>query len=409
MSYDFKIAAYNKIEQGLLQEFLATKEVVINSGSIERNNLIISSEKEISTDKMIMDIMPIINVEDIDEIFASVVLAPKWIYNITIPESSSKKCIKKGMDLAKFIAEACIGAAYDTREDKLIFPKGKPKRYEFKAVEERTNVINMEWFMPLIKVDINMMKVFFESLKRICPEAMPEKYGDYEPLRNRFENGQEHRFIEYILERKEEGQDIYFKGKKPCFSGSIYFPYEASNQIKPDKAGCISSIKLSFDCGACEYDARWIEVFTTLFEKLSVKLNAVYAMAYVEENVIVKKNGNLYYDSKCKDYLIPNYNWWIGIPKPPMWLSWFGKPYIKELEKYLKEYTYSKYEEGLFLVASPKPVIKEELEGLFPKLPQQLLAHRELIKKVISHNSDGSEVVFWDYQDYIAECIPEMI
>lgn len=179
--------------------------------------------------------------------------------------------------------------------------------------------------------------------------------------------------------------------------------------MKPDKAGCISSIKLSFDYGACEYDARWIEVFTTLFEKLSVKLNAVYAMAYVEQNVIVKKNGNLYYDSKSKDYLIPSYNWWIGIPKSPMWLSWFGKPYIKELEKYLKDYTYSKYEEGLYLVASPKPVIKEELETLFPKLPQQLLAHRELIKKVISHNSDGSEVVFWDHQDFVAECIPEII
>lgn len=409
MSYDLKIAAYNKIEQGQLQEFLATKELVINSGSIERNNLIISSEKKSSMDKMIMDIIPVINVEDIDEIFASVVLSPKWIYNIIIPESSSKSCIKKGMDLSKFIAEVCSGAAYDTREDKIIYPKGKPKRYEVSGIDERINVINMKWFIPLSKVDANIIKIFLENLKRICPEVMPEKYGDYEPLKNRLEKGEGHRFIDYLMGKKEEGQSIYFKGKKPCFSGSFDFPYEGFNKIKPDKAGCISSIKLSFDYGACEYDARWIEVFITLFEKLSVKLNAVYAMAYVEENVIVKKNGNLYYDSKCKDYLIPSYNWWIGIPKPPMWLSWFGKPYIKQLEKYLKNYTYSKYEEGLYLVASPKPVIKEELEALFPKLPQQLLAHREIIKKVISHNSDGSEVVFWDHQDFVAECVPEII
>lgn len=223
MSYDLKIAAYNKIEQEQLQEFLATKGLVINSGSIERNNLIISSEKKSSMDKMIMDVIPIINVEDIDEILASVVLAPKWIYNITIPENSSKSCIKKGMDLSKFIAEACSGAAYDTREDKIIFPKGKPKRYEVSGIAKRINVINMKWFIPLSMVDANTIKVFLESLNSICPESMPEKYGDYEPLKNRLEKGEEHRFIDYLMEKRKKVKISILKERNRAFQVLFIF------------------------------------------------------------------------------------------------------------------------------------------------------------------------------------------
>lgn len=399
MSYDFHIAASDRLDSKRLQDFLQQQGLLADDGSFERNNFLIY--KPIKGEKQaicVCDVSQVIDPLDLDEVFATVVLAPKWFYRLCVPEATAKGDTAKVMNVAKCIAESCRGAVYDPQEEKVLFPKGQPKRYLAPSTDERINVIEMKWFLPPFQATSTIWKDLMRILRAICPEALPQRYGDYEPLQYKLQPGTEDQFYEFIQGEMQAGGLLFFKAKSPCFGGSIGFPTRTYRLEKNEQH--VVSISLCFDARAC-VDARWSKVLSSLFVELSKSMAAVYAMAYVDENIILKKGGHLYYNSSYKTYPLLNSPQWVGIPKLPMWLNWFGRPYIAEVAPALAGYTVLETQQGIFLQMGNQPKTLNELQMDFPKLPERLLAHREYELMA------NGQICGWKYQDFFAEYIPE--
>lgn len=368
VSYDFKIATNARFTEQQLRNFInSIQNVSIESSDM--NHILIGRKVN---DKVIhsfsCDINNIVDLDDVDEVFTEIVLSPKWLYEISVPSSSTKIDICFAKKLSEFIANECKGAAFDPQLEKIIFPKGKIKRYLTPSVEERINVIEFRWFISVNSLTNDTITNFISTIKKILPEALPNRYGEYEPLQYKLDKLEN--FTECIIENKSKGDTVFFKSTSPCFGGSISTSF---NKFKPDNVKLTSQFSLSFDARPFEKDSNWNDVLVNLFIQLSIKLNAYYAMGYVEENIIAKRNSK-WYDGYCKTYSLPPLKWWNGIPNSPMWLNWYGKPYIQEVEHSFLNSKILKFDSGFFFKNKEFPATLGNLKGSFPKISENLLA-----------------------------------
>ena len=364
MSYDYRVVSSNKVTQKQLNKFI----ILLGNYKFDvYNNQIVF--KRLSGDEYLFsfscDCNCINDLEDIDDFFTEIVLSPKWSYELSVPYNSDKLDINNAKRFSEFIATNCNGAVYDPQLDKVIFPKSKIRRYTSSLDDNRINVINLYWFIPGKSLSNNTIKDFLNIVKKYLPEAIPKRYGDYEPLQHKFDGFDN--FIDYVI--KSSGDMVFFKSTSPCYGGYIS---TSSGKLKYDTAKLISKFSLTFDARAFEKNENWNDTLINLFINLSIKLKAFYSMGFVEENIIAKRNS-IGYDGFSKRYSLPPLNWWVGIPNSPMWLNWFGKPYAKEIEINLSKFTIIEFDSGIFYKTADFPIILKKIKK-YPKIPLKLLA-----------------------------------
>lgn len=405
MSYDYRIVGSDRIKSEDLKELLLEYGWQLIHGDAEANYFSFGKNKEnpISCD------ISRLKEEDVEEALAQVTLAPKWQYVITVPLTLSKSEQTQAGKLAERLAKSIGGAAFDPQKDKILYPKGKKQRYTADLSQERINVIEMVWFLPQEQMKEEVCQQLLNQVAKILPEALPTRYGDREPLSRTFREGKGKKasntaveeFVRYTMEQKQAENMFYWKAERPCFWGSLSFGFK--NYAKGREDALCTNIKLNFDARACSQDLRWIQILEKLFLQIATRLPIFYAMAYVNENVGVSKNGTLWFNGREKRYPISAYHWWSGIPGYPMWMSWFGRPYMNLVEDALQGFSYVREQNGFYLnTGLEQPKTMEMAEQHFPKLPRHLLSIREYGLKPDGRPSE------YIYEDVPAEVIPDI-
>jgi hypothetical protein len=297
----------------------------------------------------------VVELEDLDEQVIASVLDPQWLTQFSVPAACSDSDLKLAKQLAKHIADACHGSVYDPQLDKVIWPRQSRRRFVTprKAREERIKLLNLDWYLPASQSSVDTAKLFLQILRKICPEALPRRFGTFEPFQHRLDAGDES-FLSVWAEvsRDKTGDMFFWKAKKPFDSGYVCFP----DQREPQIIGAKRPIHLSIDVDnrALEGNAAWCETVVNLFIEVARKLRAFYANGSVGRNVTVRGR------------------WWLGLPPAPTWLVWFGAGYRNALEASLEDRVSVNTPQGILLRHGAAPLDIDQLSGVFPSLPQSL-------------------------------------
>ena len=117
----------------------------------------------------------------------------------------------------------------------------------------------------------------------MCPEALPTRFGTFEPLQHRLDSNDES-FLKMWEEvsNVEYGDLFFWSAKRPCFGGNISFP-DKRDKFRPPGAERSIHLSMDFDKRALHADAAWCETIVQLFVELARKLKAFYASGMCNE------------------------------------------------------------------------------------------------------------------------------
>lgn len=407
VSYDLTIATREKPVQLHLQEFVASRSGLTLEGRLgeEFSNVIITVRDMPGSDAVVEVYSPVraTESEDLDEGLAALVTPPCWLTELGVP-GFTKRGIEVAKELARHIADTCQGAVLDPQVGSVIWPESPPKLVQSPSKDERIREINLEWYLPPSKAAADTALAFLGTLRRYCPEAVPVRFGKFEPLQGRLEPGRDEPFF---AAWSDTGRDplgmLILKSKAPCFGGFIHLPGS-----RPLRAGDrpVTKISLQFDGRIVCTDESWREKVVSLFIELSGALGAFYGRGYVLRNIIASR-GSSAFDGKSETYPSAAIRGsWCGIPPTPAWLLWFGGPYTPLVRDALEGVQGIESSEGTFVRLGIEPLDLDQLRTRGVNLPDRLMAKHEIRPTI--KLPDGREAKILGAGVKPAEFIPEL-
>ena len=168
-------------------------------------------------------------------------------------------------------------------------------------------------------------ELLLDLIKRHCPEALPARYGEFEPLQHRFDLDHPEVWTEFVVENDDM---VFWFASRPSFGGTSNGPRAAKYAKPDDEPYRIGHLEVSFDGAVVAEDARWREAVVELFGSVASATQAFYGAAQVETGWIVSRNNRIWADARTDtaEHFLRG-RLWQGHPPIPVWLSWFGPPY----------------------------------------------------------------------------------
>jgi hypothetical protein len=284
--------------------------------------------------------------DDLADPVVDAVVAPRWVVQLSIPAGRTKGDEKLALRLARHFAEAFGGGVYDPQQDAVVWPRRR-RQYRPAAAEERIRLVNVEWFVPPSRAQA-LPEKWLELAGSLLKEALPRRYGTFEPLQHRIDESGLEGFSTFWREQGESpyGGDFFWTATPPCFGGSAFFPDPREPGPRwASAAARYIGLSADFDGRALERDEPWREAVAALFLELAAGVGAFYAAGYVKRNVIAKR-GQIWHDQDTESLHLSR-RWWEGLPPHPTWLAWFGDPYRSMVESAVRDHVTEERPEGL--------------------------------------------------------------
>jgi hypothetical protein len=337
MSYDLEIGTHTKPTADQVEAWAAERDLVVSHEG-DGDALVVSRRSSRGDGYLFSVDGPFAaETEDFTEEVAAACLAPRWMVTVAVPYSVPKRAIKLSRSLARNLAELNDGAAFDPQEDALVWPIGRPKRVASRRAEEVTSLVTLEWFLPTSgwrRAPETLLRV----IRRHCPEALPTRFGRWEPLQHRFDPADPDAFVNFVLD-EDDGDGFWF-ASRPSFGGSWAAPH-ADRFVRPeDERLRIARVGVDFDGGVLEKDPRWREAVVDLFAAGAVELGAFFGAAQLEPGWTVTANNRLVSTMETMMHRgehILRGRLWQGLPPVPVWLSWFGRRYRELVAPHLTD------------------------------------------------------------------------
>jgi hypothetical protein len=324
--------------------------------------------------------------EDFDDELAEACLAPRWMLEVSVPYSLPKAHQAKARSLATHIAKNSAGAAFDPQEDRLLWPRGKPKRVAPRSADEETSLVELDWFVVRSRWT-NAVESLVSVLTRHAPEALPTRYGQWEPPPHRFDRKNPVPFVEFVA-NNEDGHGFWY-ASRPSFGGSFTAPHADKYAKAEDDRYRVGHLEVSFDGRVVADDARWREAVVDLFTHGAEMFGAFFAAAQVEPGWTVTRNNRLFATASVQDgeHFLRG-RLWQGLPPVAVWLSWYGDPYRELVRAVFEEdgeaepvgrtsplRRMARRRDG----ATHRPVdVRERRDGILVRLTQEPLPRQEL-------------------------------
>ncbi|MEP2783580.1 MAG: hypothetical protein ABJP33_14315 [Pseudoruegeria sp.] len=279
--------------------------------------------------------------EDIpDEVFATLRGITHQISLHLMPFDAAEAAKAKAKRIARSLAESGHGVWQDLRTDKLALSKsarlvprqGRQSSSSSLSFDRSVTVLSLDWCMNHSKLMTREgINGFLNLLQRFLPEALPRRYGPYEPLRFKYgEMGREH-FVDTYLE--DPATSIYCT--RPAFSLSLPSIGHGYRKIGMQNKYWANNVRISLDAELLD-DSYWSAHFPKVFVAISQYLQPFYGDARCLVGYAASKNGSL----KLLTRDVPNTPngtaetspvspWWRGVPRSAGIACVVGAPYTE--------------------------------------------------------------------------------
>lgn len=244
------------------------------------------------TDNFVIHFSEILSIEEEDippDIFNSYP-GLKYSIEINIEGKITKKTIKAVQRLSKKIVKTCKGYILDSQNE---VANQKPIKYKLKPDKENNESLHLYFYFENENFDFDKKNIsLINIVKKYLPEALPRRYGRYEPPQYKIERNGESHFINFL---KESDYDIVWYPYKPVKWYFMSIPNDdKNNQIENNRFRC-ATIDIEISLSVLEFEGWYNKIVRFWFEA-SVLLNTFFSEIRIGES--------------------PNMSWWFkGIPR----------------------------------------------------------------------------------------------
>lgn len=268
--------------------------------------------------------------------------------------------------LCERLAVLCEGAVFNPQEDRLVFPD-LPERPARRPSRSRARMLELEFHFP--RFGVAEADAFLATLARVWPDSVPTRFGVYEPMKGKLaEPGGREAFVEL-----SQGPDLLFwRSRGPALGGTLS---RSPDREPPPGERPRVRLRLDFNASAIEGDGAACDRAVDLFSEVAGGLGAFFAAGYVLRDVLLGAGGAVWHDADTEglgDWI--RGPWWNGLPAPATWLSWYGGAYRAAVREALAGVAEER-PGGLLVRLGQRPMDADQVLGLGPVIPQDLVVH----------------------------------
>jgi len=233
---------------------------------------------------------------------------PGVIYSvlIAIEGPAPPSAFSTALRIAKTIAACSVGIVYDPQEGSITTPKGV-KRFPAPVGDDspaNEGIVSLSWwFADCQRFREVGCRQLVETIRTRLPEALPRRYGDYEPPQYKLKvHGLEH-FVEFLVE--SPNQFVVWYPHEPVLGVSLTVPDRAGATPQGYRCGWLN-IDLN---GAMFSSPAWFTELVRFWREVSIIVTPFYA--------------------EIRDERAPIKTWWWnGIPSLLPSAIMLGEPYV---------------------------------------------------------------------------------
>ena len=290
--------------------------------------------------------------EDVPEDVTAAVLGVSHMYTVTV-EGSAEAEIPHAVRFARTLAQSLGGAVQDQQLDD-VWARGASRTATRPQRGDRVNIIRMEWYTRKTKLGDDFGHVYASLCRRLLPEALPRRFGEFEPFQGRLDERGDEGFAQAW---RDATTLLFFTATSPCISGHLS---AGPNERFPNPIWTMSITAHHEPLN----DANWREAVRRFFVSIAEQVDAFYASAEVVRGNIW--NGrSLSVDGNSEWPISPaRREGWMGLPPYPVWSAWYGGPYRELIPQALPHGRLEPTEYGVLHELSDAPSDRDQLTGL---------------------------------------------
>jgi hypothetical protein len=160
--------------------------------------------------------------EDIPDEISSLLPGIEWLTCSNLKGNAPPEGQRLIQTTAKQIARFCHGAVLDQQTGSIQLPSGV-KRFVSPRSKETFDVVSMSWWFLDSPIESRGgREQFLKLLERMLPEALPKRYGLYEPPQSIYAETGKEQFLDF-LDRNLHGITVWYP-KRPVVNVSLHLP-----------------------------------------------------------------------------------------------------------------------------------------------------------------------------------------
>jgi hypothetical protein len=302
--------------------------------------------------------------EDVPDDIVALTLEASVLYTLSV-EGTLISEIPHALRFAKRLAAATRGVMEDPQTGSL----WSAEKLRVAPRVERSaaiDVLQLTWYTPAEERN-RIPASWIECARRSLPEALPRRFGYYEPLQGSLAKDGLDAFLALAA---DSHQTTLFRGTSLCVDGII----GGLSGGGPITVHRMTLLRDPLD------DPRWREAVVRFFADFADSTSAVFASAELVTGI--EWSGRtlwIGFHTEQTAYLAPQGKW-MGLPPYPISWAWFGSEYIDELGDALDVDQLQRRANGAILeferipkarTALPSSRIPEDYRAQYAEPPQQ--------------------------------------
>lgn len=290
-----------------------------------------------------------LDAEDVPPEVAGSVLAARYLYSVSV-EGIADSEIPHAVRFARRLAKILDGAVVDQQTGE-IWSRSQSRAIVKPSREDRIATVDLEWFSLRKDMPDNASAVMLSAAERYLPEALPRRFGEYEPFQHKYSDEGSAGFHQAW---REATSLLFFSGSGPCVGGDLN---AGPSEQYPDRYW---SMSMTFLADPLQ-EPGWRDAARRLFIALADGVHAFYASAQVSRNS-VWSGRTLWTDGQTEVPIstLRYRDGWLGLPPTPTWWSWFGAPY-RFVESLLPRDGLTATTEGILFESAREPTPRDAL------------------------------------------------
>jgi hypothetical protein len=306
--------------------------------------------------------------EDVPEEVAGLLPGIGWLTELNLEGDAPNAAMALARKSAKEIAKAAHGVVDDPQEDSIITPAGV-KRYVPPKGEKKFSVLSFSWwFMTDVLTKHEGREAFLDLLEKCLPEALPKRYGTFEPPEYKLEEtGREH--LEGFLGAHLDDIIVWYP-QRPVTKVHVGCPNPAGGDAQGFRSNLleieIESAVLDQPGWKQALDRLWHEM-TRLLEPIYGQVHTVHSRVRMGATVGMTAADFL----KIMNFAEITRSWfWRGIPRKLGHAVVLGREYQKLWPVFLR---HAVMDGGFAFATTMSWETDEDLGDVFGAAPNELV------------------------------------
>lgn len=306
-----------------------------------------------------------VEAEDVPEEVTASVIGAKAVYQVLV-EGSEEMSIPHAVKFARKLAKASAGAVLDEQTD-AVWPKAKGKRIAAPSADSAADRVDVDFYLLKADSPNDLALVLLRLARKYLPEALPRRFGDYEPLQGRLVRDGDLGFVVACVSSGSSG--LSFAGSYPVTEGYYEMNSESS----------IGRISLYLD-KAVLVDPKWRNALKEFFTAFAAESRSFYASVAVVRDFVLRRSAFVVTARTEQKSSCVIRGSWKGMRPYPEWWTWFGADYLELVSPYLLGHR-EMHGDHLFHSWSEAPLNRDQITALLPDpaqpwIPEEFQAGR---------------------------------